>query len=453
MIQYKFLIPEISLLILAIISFVYGFISRNYRITYILSLLSILTAITLSVLNFEQKEVASDLVKIDLYRQILKLLLLLTGLFILGLSYSDLRLKNGKAVEYVFLLLLSLFGMNLMIVANDLLILYLALETFSLSLYILAGFYRKESFSVEAGMKYFILGTLSSIILLGSIVFFYAQTGSTSYEAFKVLQRENLNLLFGVIFLIAAFAFKLSLAPFHAWAPDVYQGSPTSVTAFFSTAPKVAVFTALMNIFMSINLKINIQDLIVIISALSILIGNLLALRQNNLKRMFAYSSIAHAGYMFMAFLLSEKAIIVSLIPYLIVYVFMNLSAFAFIMNIKNGENIKNYLGIGKKNPLLSFCIIVIMFSLIGIPPTAGFIVKFNLFKNVLSYGYGSLVFFALLMSIFSAFYYLRTVFYLYKDCSCTTYIYNIPLNNGIALSGALLLIFWGFFPNLLLIF
>ncbi|WP_141266391.1 NADH-quinone oxidoreductase subunit N [Thermodesulfovibrio sp. Kuro-1] len=452
MIQYKVLIPEISLLILAIISFFYGFISRNYRTTYILSFLSILTAIILSVFNFGQKEFTSELIKIDLYRQTLRILVLFIGVFILGLSYSDLKLKSSKSVEYVFLLLLSLFGMNLMIVANDLLILYLALETFSLSLYILAGFYRKESLSIEAGMKYFILGTLSSIILLGSIVFFYAQTGSTSYETFKLLKTENLNILLGVVFLISAFAFKLSLAPFHAWAPDVYQGAPTAVTAFLSTAPKVAVFGALINIFLSINLKLNIQDLIVIISALSMLVGNVLALRQNNLKRMLAYSSIAHAGYMFMAFLLPEKELLISLIPYLIVYVFMNLSAFAFIMNIKNGESIQNYLGVGRKNPLLSFCIIVIMFSLTGVPPTAGFIVKFNLFKNLLSYGYGSLVFFALLMSIFSAFYYLRPVFYLYKD-SLVIDIYNHPLNNSMALSGALLLIFLGLFPNLLLIF
>ncbi|ACI21900.1 MULTISPECIES: NADH-quinone oxidoreductase subunit N [Thermodesulfovibrio] len=452
MIQYKVLIPEISLLILAIISFFYGFISRNYRTTYILSFLSILTAIILSVFNFGQKEFTSELIKIDLYRQTLRILVLFIGVFIIGLSYSDLKLKSSKSVEYVFLLLLSLFGMNLMIVANDLLILYLALETFSLSLYILAGFYRKESLSIEAGMKYFILGTLSSIILLGSIVFFYAQTGSTSYETFKLLKTENLNILLGVVFLISAFAFKLSLAPFHAWAPDVYQGAPTAVTAFLSTAPKVAVFGALINIFLSINLKLNIQDLIVIISALSMLVGNVLALRQNNLKRMLAYSSIAHAGYMFMAFLLPEKELLISLIPYLIVYVFMNLSAFAFIMNIKNGESIQNYLGVGRKNPLLSFCIIVIMFSLTGVPPTAGFIVKFNLFKNLLSYGYGSLVFFALLMSIFSAFYYLRPVFYLYKD-SLVIDIYNHPLNNSMALSGALLLIFLGLFPNLLLIF
>jgi len=451
--QYKFLLPEISLLILAIISFVYGFISRNHRITFILSFLSILAAVILSVFNFEQREFTSELIKIDLYTQTLRVLVLLTGIFILGLSYSDFKLKSSKAVEYVFLLLLSLFGMNLMIVANDLLVLYLALETFSLSLYILAGFYRKESLSIEAGMKYFILGTLSSIILLGSIVLFYAQTGSTSYEAFKLLKAENLNILLGIVFLISAFAFKLSLVPFHAWAPDVYQGAPTAVTAFFSTAPKVAVFGALINIFLSINLKLNIQDLIVIISVLSMLVGNVLALRQSNFKRMFAYSSVAHAGYMFMAFLLPEKAIIVSLIPYLIVYVFMNLSAFAFIMNIKKGENIQNYLGVGRKNPLLSFCIIVIMFSFTGIPPTAGFIVKFNLFKNLLSYGYGSLVFFALVMSIFSAFYYLRPVFYLYKESLSITDIYNSPLNNSMALSGALLLIFLGLFPNMLLIF
>lgn len=451
--QYGLLLPEISLLFSAIISFVYGFIKRNYRVTYYLGFLSIMISLIFAVFYFSQNEFSSELIKIDIYRQILRLLVLFTGVFILGLSYGDFKLESSRVAEYVFLLLIALFGMSLMIVANDLLILYLALETFSLALYILAGFYRRDSLSIESGLKYFILGTLSSIILLSSIVFFYAQTGSTSYEVFKSVKIENLNILFGVVMLIAALAFKLSLAPFHAWAPDVYQGAPTAVTAFFSTAPKVAVFAALMNIFLSISVKLNIQDLIVIISVLSMLVGNVLALRQDNLKRMFAYSSIAHAGYIFTAFLLPEKGLLSSLIPYLIVYVFMNISAFAFIMNIKNGENIQTYLGLGKQAPMISFCIVIVMFSLTGIPPTAGFIVKFNLFKNLLSSGYGSLVFFALLMSIFSAFYYLRPVFYLYRGSLSVIDIYNNTLNNSIALSGVLLLIFLGIFPNLLLIF
>lgn len=450
--QYYFLIPEITLLTLGILSFCYGFLRRESKIVWILGFLNILVAILLSFFYFTQEEFSSGLIKIDPYRHFLRILVFLSGLFVLALSYETLR-KNNKAVEYIFLLILSLFGMSIMVLANDLLILYLSLESFSLSFYILAAFNRSERFSIEAGLKYFILGTLSSILLLGSIVFFYALTGSTSYETFKLIKMGELSVLIGFIFLIASFAFKLSLSPFHAWAPDVYQGAPTPVTAFLSTAPKVAVFGALLNIFISMSDKAKIEDMIIIMSVLSMLFGNLIALRQKDLKRMFAYSSIAHAGYMFMAFLLPSYTLLSSLIPYLIVYVFMNMGAFAFILSIKDGEKISSYFGIGKNAPFFAFSIIVILFSLTGIPPTAGFIVKFNLFKNVLASGYGGLVFFALLMSILSAFYYLRIVLYLYKDVLPSEEKYSSSISKSIAFVSAMILFLGGVVPNLILIF
>lgn len=339
-----------------------------------------------------------------------------------------------------------------MILSNDLLLLYLSLESFSLSLYVLTAFYRDDRLSIEAGLKYFILGTISSLLLLSSVIFFYALTGSTSYEVFRSIKPGEFATILGLIFLIASFAFKLSLAPFHAWSPDVYQGAPTPVTALISTAPKIAVFSALMNLFPILVEDLRIEGLVIFLSILSIFVGNLLALRQRDLKRMFAYSSIAHGGYIIMAFLLPEQLLISSIMPYLVVYFFMNIGAFAFIMAIRNGENINSYLGLGKKNPLIVFSIIVILFSLTGIPPTAGFAVKFNLFKNVFAAGYSGLVFFALLMSILSAFYYLRIFFYLYRDISPPQVEQNGWLAQGTALISALFLIITGVLPDLILI-
>lgn len=449
--HYSFLIPEIILLVMGVLSFLYGFIKRDIKISWILGFISLAISAFIALISFNPNEFSTGLIKIDIYRQFLRMLVLLAGLIILSISYEELNRKSSKSAEYVFLLILAVFGMNMMILVNDLLILYLSLETFSLCLYILAAFYRNDKLSIEAGLKYFILGTVSSVLLLGSVVFFYALTGSTSYEAFKMVKTGNFTVLLSLIFLIASFAFKLSLAPFHAWAPDVYQGAPTPVTAFFSTAPKIAVFAALINVFLSMTERVRIEEIVIVVSILSMFLGNLLALRQTNLKRMFAYSSIAHAGYMFMAFLLPKESLLSSLIPYLFVYLFMNIGAFAFILSIKEGENISSYLGFGRKNPLLAFSIIIILFSLTGIPPTAGFIVKLNLFKNVLSYGYGGLVFFALLMSILSAFYYLRIVFYMYREHLSSeelSHRYSI-----IALLSAFLLSLSGIFPNMLLIF
>lgn len=452
MTQYYLLMPEIVLLALGILSFCYGFIKRNYLHTWILGFISVSIATVMTVAFFSYEEFSAGLIRINIYNQLIRLLVYVAGLFVIALSYEEFKNQLKRAEEYVFLMILALFGMNIMIIANDLLVLYLGLETFSLALYVLVGFYRENRLSIEAGLKYFILGTVSSIVLLGSIIFFYAITGSTSYEAFKIIKGGEFASLLALVFLISAFAFKLSLAPFHAWAPDVYQGAPTPVTALLSTAPKVAVFGSLINIIPIISKEMSPQGYIVILSVLSMLIGNLLALRQRDLKRMFAYSTIAHSGYMFMAFLLAEHSIIASLIPYLVAYIVMNIGAFAFILAVKGGENIGSYYGLGSSNPLFAFSILIILFSLTGIPPTAGFIVKLNLFKNVFSAGYSGIVFFALLMSILSAFYYLRIVFYLYRNSYFSFEQKNSQLPQSIAFVSSAFLLLTGVIPKLILI-
>lgn len=448
--QYIALIPEMALLTLGIVVFLYGLIRKDIKTIFLFGILSI--AVSTSLALMYSSEFSNSLIRIDIYTILLRLLILFTGILVLMLSYDELSRNSSMANEYVFLIILALFGMNLMIAANDLLILYLSLEAFSLPLYILAGFYIRNKQSVEAGLKYFILGTVASILLIGSIVFFYANTGSTSYESFASLRLDKLSSILILVFLLFTFTFKLSLVPFHAWAPDVYQGAPTPVTAFFSTAPKVAAFAVLIKVFLASQLEIKPQTLIIVLSALSMIVGNLLALRQTNLKRLFAYSSIAHAGYMSMALLLIDNSLILSLIPYLIAYVFMNIGAFAVILSISEGENISNYQGLNKVNSLIALSMAVILVSLTGIPPTAGFIVKFNLFKNVFMAGYQGLVFLGLLMSVFSAYYYLRIVFYIYKDVPSRVSINKNFLISGVALASAVFLILSGVIPSLLMI-
>lgn len=448
--QYIALVPEMALLALGVVLFLYGLISKDNKTVFFLGILSI--AISTALALMYSFEFSNSLIRIDIYTIILRLLILVTGILILMLSYDELTRNSSMSNEYVFLIILALFGMNMMIAANDLLILYLSLEAFSLPLYLLAGFYIRNKQSVEAGLKYFILGTVASILLIGSIVFFYANTGSTSYESFAVLRLDKLSSILILVFLLFTFTFKLSLVPFHAWAPDVYQGSPTPVTAFFSTAPKVAAFAVLIKVFLASQLEIKPQTLIIILSALSMIVGNLLAFRQTNLKRLFAYSSIAHAGYMSMALLLIDNTLILSLIPYLIAYVFMNIGAFAVILSISDGENILNYQGLNKVNSLIALSMAIILVSLTGIPPTAGFIIKFNLFKNVFMAGYQGLVFLGLLMSVFSAYYYLRIVFYIYKDVPSSAIINKSSLMSSVALLSAIFLILSGVFPSLLMI-
>ncbi|MEJ5227489.1 NADH-quinone oxidoreductase subunit N [Thermodesulfovibrio sp.] len=448
--QYIALIPEMALLTLGIVVFLYGLIRKDIKTIFLFGILSI--AVSTSLALMYSSEFSNSLIRIDIYTILLRLLILFTGILVLMLSYDELSRNSSMANEYVFLIILALFGMNLMIAANDLLILYLSLEAFSLPLYILAGFYIRNKQSVEAGLKYFILGTVASILLIGSIVFFYANTGSTSYESFAALKWDKLSSILILVFLLFTFTFKLSLVPFHAWAPDVYQGAPTPVTAFFSTAPKVAAFAVLIKVFLVSQLEIKPQTLIIILSALSMIVGNLLALRQTNLKRLFAYSSIAHAGYMSMALLLVDNTLILSLIPYLIAYVFMNIGAFAVILSISGGENILNYRGLNKVNSLIAISMAIILISLTGIPPTAGFIVKFNLFKNVFMAGYQGLVFLGLLMSVLSAYYYLRIVFYIYKDVPSRVSINKNSLISGVALASAVFLILSGVIPSLLMI-
>ncbi|RPF46914.1 NADH-quinone oxidoreductase subunit N [Thermodesulfitimonas autotrophica] len=450
-------LPELTMLLLGLITFIVGVLTRRHTLTIFLAILSISSAAFLIVVTKWTGVLEAGSFISDSYSMFFRVIICMTGVLILALSHAERATIGDKTAEFAFLVIISVFGMCLMAGAGDLIVVYLALETFSLSSYVLAGFLRKDRRSIEAGSKYFILGTVASILLLVSIAVFYGLTGTTSIEEIgRLLKDKDLTTSsLASVFLICAFAFKLSLAPFHAWAPDVYEGSPTVVTAFFSVGPKTAAFAALGRIFMYALGKIDLTVVIIILSVLSMFIGNLLALRQTNLKRMFAYSSIAHAGYIVMAFLLTKDAFLSSIMPYLLTYAFMNIGAFAVVLSIKEGEKLSSYSGVAKIRPLLGFSMTVILFSLTGIPPTAGFIVKFNIFKNVFMAGYPFLALLAVLLSIPSAFYYLRIVLLMYRDAHVDPQIVLDTklnqLNQGVSLASALFLLFAGIMPTLTL--
>ncbi len=374
-----------------------------------------------------------DLVIIDPYAGFWKLLLyLVSGLTIL-LSLAYLKEEAIHLAEYYGFLLLSLVGMMVMVSAADLLTIYLGTELMSLSLYILAGIKRTEGRSLEASAKYFVLGAFSSGILLYGISLLFGITGSTRLSAIAAaVHARSLDdpmLLLAMILLVVGFGFKIAAVPFHMWTPDVYEGSPTSVTAFMAVASKAASFGAFMRVFLEGlgGLKANWYGLFLIVCVATLILGNVVAIVQTNIKRMLAYSSIAHAGYALIGVVVAGHATasgevrslgLSSVMLYLAIYSFMTLGAFALVALLRKGglegDEIEDFTGLAKRQPVAAFLMLVFMVSLAGIPPTAGFIGKFYLFMGAVRAGLTWLAVVALLFAAVSAYYYLRVVMVMY---------------------------------------
>jgi NADH-quinone oxidoreductase subunit N len=374
----------------------------------------------------------SDLVIIDPYACFWKLLLYGgSGLTIL-LSMSYLKEERIHLAEYYGFLLLSLAGMMIMVSAADLLTIYLGLELMSLALYVLAGFKRVESRSLEASAKYFVLGSFSSGILLYGISLLYGLAGSTRLSAIAVatstLGLDDPAMLLAMVLLVVGFGFKIAVVPFHMWTPDVYEGSPTSVTAFMAVASKVASFAAFMRVFLEGlgGLKANWELLFLVLCVATLVLGNVVAIVQTNIKRMLAYSSIAHAGYALIGIVVAghaeaESSIrtlgLSSVMLYLAVYSFMTLGAFAVVAMRKegvDGDEIEDFAGLSTRHPVAALLMLVFMVSLAGIPPTAGFIGKFYLFMAAIKAGLTWLAIIAVVLTAISAYFYLRVVMVMY---------------------------------------
>ena len=425
MIEIKYIAPELSLAISIFSLLIMGvFIKNSFNIIYRLSSLSLLLilAIVLSG-NFQNIKIFNDSILLDNFSVFMKTLILITSFFILAISKKYLiDIKNNK-FEYPIIVLLSILGMFIMVSANDLIVFYLGLELQSLSLYILAAIDRDNSKSSEAGIKYFVLSALSSGLLLYVCSLLYGFTGATNFDLIaQNLDETNSGAVFGIVFIIVGLAFKVSAVPFHMWTPDVYEGSPTSVTVFFALIPKIAAFSIFIR-FMYVpfvNMIDQWQLIIVFLAIGSMILGAVAAIGQNNIKRLMAYSSIGHIGYALAGLSTGTNAGVQSTIIYLVIYLFMNLSVFGCIFMMKREgnflENINDLSGLSKNHPLLALCFLISLFSLAGIPPLAGFFAKFYIFMSVIESKMYALAIIGLLTTVISAFYYLRIIKIIYFD-------------------------------------
>ncbi|MGZ8383958.1 MAG: NADH-quinone oxidoreductase subunit N [Nitrospira sp.] len=373
----------------------------------------------------------SNLVVIDSYGAFWKLLLyIVTGLTVL-LSLAYLKAERLNIGEYYGFILLALAGMMVMVSGADLLTIYLGTELMSLSLYVMAGLKRTEARSLEASAKYFVLGAFSSGILLYGISLLFGLAGSTRLsviaEAIAAQGTGNPLLSLALVLLAVGFGFKLAVVPFHMWTPDVYQGAPTSVTAFMAVASKAASFGAFLRVFVEGlgGVSADWSILFTVICLATLALGNLVAIVQTNIKRMLAYSSIAHAGYALIGVVVAGRqggmagsTGLASVLLYIAIYSFMTLGAFALVgMLRKDGQesdNIEDYAGLAKREPLGAFFMLVFLVSLAGIPPTAGFIGKFYIFMAAVNGGMAWLAVVAVIFAAISAFYYLRIVMVMY---------------------------------------
>ncbi len=361
------------------------------------------------------------------FTRLVKIMIYISSSFAIILSARWLIKYDDKSFEYPILILFSVLGMSLMVSANDLITLYLAIELQSLPLYVLASYKRDNIESGEAGVKYFVLGALSSSLFLFGSSIVYGFSGTIEFsEIYLNLQSKEITtaLIIGLVFVLSGLIFKISAVPFHMWTPDVYQGSATPVTAFFSTAPKLAALCMLINILFGpfSGMYESWQQIILLVSISSISLGTFAAIRQNNIKRLLAYSSIAHMGFALIG-LLSFPSIagVQALLIYMIIYLVTTLGVFAIIISleVKDGESINeisDFSGISRKYPFAAFTIAMFMFSYTGIPPLGGFFAKYLIFKSAIESELIFLSIFGLLLSVIGAFYYIRIVKLMYFD-------------------------------------
>jgi NADH-quinone oxidoreductase subunit N len=426
-----YLLPEIVLAIGAsflLIAPVIGGQNRGGSAKWATLFVLALTAGTLiacswAVPNIDQTRGFAAMFALDAFSIFFKLLFIGAVAVIVLLSDDFLSESRYSPWEYYSLLAFALCGMMFMASGMSLITIYIGLELMSISSYILAGYFKDERKSTEAAMKYFVLGAVSSGILLYGISLIYGVCGSLNLldiaQAMSGLI-SNDALMFGIMLLAAGLCFKIAAAPFHVWTPDVYEGSPTPITAFLSTASKAAAFSIFLRIFYVglHDFSLDWSNVLAVIAALSMIVGNLAAITQNNIKRMLAYSSIGHAGYALLGVVSLNVMGLSGVLLYTLVYVVATLGIWATVLMMRRheyaGEQIDDFEGLSRRSPFAAFAMIIFLLSLGGIPPTAGFIGKYYLFAAAVKAGFGWLAIIAVLMSAVSMFYYLRIVVAMY---------------------------------------
>lgn len=423
------LLPEIFMALTAMGLLIVG-VNGGNRSTDIICWASVIalvfTIFLLFGISWERQTVLNNMFVIDQFAGFMKLIILLGLIASIVLSIKHLYQEQMVRVEYPILIITAGIGMMLMVSAHNMLTLYMALELQSLSLYVLAAFRRNSQKAAEAGTKYFILGALSSGMVLFGISLIYGFTGSIDFSVIQNflqgVETAPMGLTFGLVFLLAGLAFKISAVPFHMWTPDVYQGAPTSVTALFAIVPKVAAFALLIRIlFEPFGIMIaEWSQIIILLSVASMTVGAFAALTQNNVKRLMAYSSIGNMGYALIGVIAGSTAGISSVIVYLFIYMFMTAGAFGIILCMRRSniaaEKIDDFAGLSQTNAPLAYAMAILMFSMSGIPPLAGFFGKMLVFEAAIEAEYYTLAVYGILTSVVAAYYYLRIIKVMFFD-------------------------------------
>ena len=463
MVNLQLVFPEIFISLSIMFLLILGvFKKKSSKLIHNLSsIVLLITAVIVfnETLGIKQALLFNDSVIIDYLSSYMKIVTLLAAFLVLTISSNYLKIFKLSKIEYPILILSSVLGMMVMISSNDLIVFYMGLELQSLALYVLATFNRDQLKSSEAGLKYFVLSALSSGLLLYGCSLVYGFTGSTNFNLIAdQLNADQYALTFGIVFILVGLAFKISAVPFHMWAPDVYEGSPTSVTLFFTMVPKVAALTVFIRFLYVpfLNLIDQWQMIIIFLSIASMLFGAVAAIGQTNLKRLIAYSSISHIGYALAGLATGSNEGIQSSVIYMTIYIIMNLGLFSCLLMMRRNneffEDIDDLSGLSKNHPLLSLSLLIILFSLAGIPPLAGFFAKFYIFKSVLEQSMYFLAIVGLLSTVVAAFYYLRIIKLMYFDKEKEKYDtdHNLWLKFSLIASTLLILMYF-VFPSYLI--
>ncbi len=461
MMNLDLIFPEIFLSVSIMLLLMIGVFKKNSeRLVYNLSTITlvILLALIVNLFSINETLIFNESYKIDTLSSFMKILTIVSAIFVMISSVTYLKSLNILKIEYPILILSSILGMMIMISSNDLIVFYLGLELQSLALYVLASFNRDNLLSSESGLKYFVLSALSSGLLLYGCSLVYGFSGSTN---FYYIANSSVDIkqgvTFGLVFIIVGLAFKISAVPFHMWAPDVYHGSPTSVTLFFAALPKIAALTVFIRFLYTpfVYLIDQWQTILVFISIASMIFGAVAAIGQSNLKRLIAYSSISHMGYALAGLASGTNQGIQSSIIYISIYLIMTLAFFSclFMLRKKNifYENISDLSGLSTNHPILSITLLIVLFSLAGIPPLAGFFAKFYVFMAVIEQSMYFLAIVGLLSTVIAAFYYLRLIKIIYFDKPKEKFEtdHAVGLKFTLAISVGILLLYF-LYPGLL---
>ena len=459
----QLVLPEIFLSLSIMFLLILGVFKKNSsRLVQSLSLavLIVTAVITFNeTIGINETKLFNNSIIIDYLSSLMKIITLLAAFLVLIISSNYLKTFQIFKIEYPILILSSVLGMMVMINSNDLIVFYMGLELQSLALYVLASFNRDNLLSSESGVKYFVLSALSSGLLLYGCSLIYGFSGSTNFNEISFNIADNqYGITFGIVFILVGLAFKISAVPFHMWAPDVYQGSPTTVTLFFAIVPKIAALCVFIRFLYVPFLEIidQWQMIIIFLSIASMILGAVAAIGQRNIKRLIAYSSISHIGYALAGVSTGTNEGIQSSITYITIYVIMNLAFFSCILMMKKNdkyyETIDDLSGLSKNHPILSLSMLIILFSLAGIPPLAGFFAKFYIFTAVIERSMYFLAIIGLLSTVVAAFYYLRIIKIIYFDPSKEKYDsdHSIGLKLSLILS-TLFILFYFIYPNSLI--